>query len=83
VRPDSVPDYRDAAGLPSGRASQVVNSGQYVIEGTLMDPAKVVKTRRALPLDGNAGRLPEYVVPGWQDNGAIRVDRVSGVNPEF
>jgi RHS repeat-associated protein len=83
VRPDSVPNYRDAAGLPSGKASQVVNSGQYVIEGTLMDPDKVVKTRRALPVDGNTGRLPEYVVPGWQENGAIRVDRVSGVNPEF
>jgi RHS repeat-associated protein len=83
VRPDSVPSYRDAAGLPSGKWSGVVNSGQYVIEGTLLDPSKVVKTRRALPLDGNTGRLPEYIVPGWQDNGAIRIDRVSGVNPEF
>ncbi len=83
VRPDSVPNYRDSAGLPSGGASGAVNTGRFVIEGTLLDPSRVVRARRALPLDGNNGRMPEYVVPGWQENGAIRVDRVSGVNPEF
>ena len=36
-----------------------------------------------LPLDGNAGSLPEYIIPKWLDSGAVRVDRVSGVNPEF
>jgi hypothetical protein len=49
----------------------------------LIDPSKVVLTRSALPLDGKAGGLPEYIIPKGLDNGAIRVDRVSGVNPEF
>jgi RHS repeat-associated protein len=83
VNPASVPNYREAAGLPSGGASGVNNSGRFVIEGTLVDPSKVVLTRSALPLDGNAGDLPEYIIPKGLDNGAVRVDRVSGVNPEF
>jgi hypothetical protein len=48
-----------------------------------MDPTKVVQTRTALPLDGNLGGIPEYIIPNALDNGAVRVDRVSGVNPEF
>lgn len=83
IRPDGVPNYRDAAGLSSGGASGVTNTGQFVIEGTLLDPSKVVRTRSAVPLDGNQGGLPEYIIPGWRDSGAIRVDRVSGANPGF
>jgi RHS repeat-associated protein len=83
VNPGSVPNYREAAGLPSGGPSGANNSGRFVIEGTLVDPSKVVLTRSALPLDGKAGGLPEYIIPKGLDNGAIRVDRVSGVNPEF
>ncbi len=83
VRPDEVPNYRGAAGLPSGGASGATNTGQFVIEGTLMDPAKVVRSRTAVPLDRHEGGLPEYVIPGWQQNGAVRVDRVTGANPEF
>lgn len=83
VRPDGIPNYRDAAGLPSGGASGATNTGQFVIEGTLMDPSKVVKSRSALELDGNQGGLPEFIIPGWMENGAIRIDRVSGVNPQF
>lgn len=59
------------------------NTGRFVIEGTLMDPSLVVKTRSALSLDGNAGGLPEFVIPNWMDNGAVKINRVSGVNPEF
>jgi hypothetical protein len=47
------------------------------------DPSAVVKTRRALKLDGNQGATPEYIIPNPFDSGAVRVDRVSGVNPEF
>lgn len=83
VNPNSVPNYRDVAGLPSGGESGATNSGRFVIEGTLQDPSAVVLTREALPLDGTSGGIPEYIVPGWQDSGAITVDRVSGVNPEF
>ena len=83
TNPADAPNFRDSAGHPSGGASGVNNTGQFVIEGTLKDPSKVVKTRDALPLDGNSGGMPELIIPDWQKNGAIDVDRVSGVNPEF
>jgi RHS repeat-associated protein len=81
--PGSVNDYRGAAGLPSGGASGYNNSGRFVIEGRLNDPSKVVLTRRALPLDGNNGGIPEYIIPRGLENGAVKIKRVSGVNPEF
>lgn len=83
VNPANVPNFRNVAGLPSGGASGATNAGRFVIEGTLQDAGAVVKVRPALPLDGNAGGLTEYIIPNWQKSGAIRVDRVSGVNPEF
>jgi len=83
VNPGSVANYRDVAGLPSGGASGFNNSGRFVIEGTLQDPAGVVNVRSALPLDGNSGGILEYIIPNWQKTGAIQVNRVSGVNPEF
>jgi hypothetical protein len=83
VNPGSVANYRDVAGLPSGGASGFNNTGRFVIEGTLQDPASVVNVRSALPLDGNSGGILEYVIPNWQKTGAIQVNRVSGVNPQF
>jgi hypothetical protein len=83
VDPRSVGNYRDVAGLPSGGASGATNTGQFVIEGTLNDPAAVVLQRSALPLDGMKGGLPEYIIPNWLENGSITINRVSGVNPEF
>ena len=83
VDPRSVANYRDAAGLPSGGASGASNTGRFAIEGELVDPSMVVLRRLALPLDGMTGGLPEYIVPNWMTNGAIRVTRVSGINPEF
>lgn len=83
VDPGSVPNFRDAAGLPSGGASGATNTGQFVIEGTLNDPSAVVLQRNALPLDGMKGGIPEYIIPNWMDNGSITINRVSGVNPEF
>lgn len=76
-------NYRDAAGLPSGGPSGANNSGRFVIEGTLQDASSVVKTRRALRLDGQQGGAPEYIIPNALENGAVRVNRVSGVNLEF
>ena len=83
VNPSSVSNFRDAAGLPSGGASGATNTGRFVIQGTLRDPAAVVVQRSALPLDGMKGGLPEYIIPGWSENGSVSVGRVSGVNPEF
>jgi hypothetical protein len=61
----------------------VSNTGRFVIEGTLQDPGKVVKIRRADPLDGNAGGLPEYIIRDWLNNGGIKIDNIGGVNPEY
>ena len=83
MNPSSIPNYRNAAGLPSGGASGANNTGRFVIEGTLVDPSKVVLSRSALPLDGYKGGAREYIIPKWIENGAVRIDRVSGVNPEF
>jgi RHS repeat-associated protein len=83
ANPADVLNFRDAAGLPSGGASGATNTGRFIIEGTVQDPSKMVLSRRALPLDGTTGGLPEYIFPNWRENGAIRVDRVMGVNPEF
>lgn len=72
--PRAVDNYRGAAGLPNQ------NSGRFVTEGTLTN-AKGVTQRDALPLHGNNGGLDELVVPDPANQ--VRVDRVSGVNPEF
>ena len=78
-------NYRDAAGLPSGGVESrgALNSGRFLIEGTLMQPSSVVVVRSALPLDGHPGGTAEYIIPYGIDNGVIRVDGVSGVNAEF
>ena len=72
--PRTVDNYRDAAGLPNQ------NSGRFVTEGTLTN-TKGVTQRDALSLHGNKGGLDELVVPNPAKQ--IRVDRVSGANPEF
>jgi RHS repeat-associated protein len=56
VNPESVANFRDAAGLPN------VNSGEWTSVGTLKDTTGLT-TRDALPLDGNEGGLPETLVP--------------------
>jgi hypothetical protein len=85
VDPGSVSNYRDAAGLPSGgvESGGALNSGRFVIEGTLMQPSSVVVVRSALPLDGHPGGTAEYIIPNGIDSGVIRVYGVSGVNAEF
>ncbi len=72
VNPNSVSNFRDAAGLPNA------NTGQFVIEGNV-SRIKIIKQRSALPLDGNKGGLPEYLI-NPQD---VAITRVSGANPEF
>ena len=83
VSPNKYKNYRNSAGLPSGKESEVTNTGRFVIEGIIKDPSKVVKSRKAIPLDGNKGGIDEYIIPNWENNGAIEIIRVSGVNPEF
>lgn len=78
TNPNSVDNFRDAAGLPSGGASGANNTGRFVVEGQAKK-ADIIKQRAALPLDGNKGGLPELII----DPANVNVKRVSGVNPEF
>jgi hypothetical protein len=59
--PRSVPNFRDAAGLPSGEASGANNTADFLIQGKV-NPADIIKSRPALPLDGNKGGLPELII---------------------
>ena len=72
VNPNFVKHYRDAAGLPD------VNTGRFVIEGTVRK-LDIMKTREALPLDGNRGGLNELIINPRN----VYINRVSGANPEF
>jgi hypothetical protein len=75
VNPGSVKNFREAAGLFPG------NTGQFVIEGTLMSTEGVL-LRQARPGPGGiGGTIPEVVVsPGAPQ---ICVLCVSGANPAF
>jgi hypothetical protein len=74
VDPRTVANFRNIAGLPNQ------NSGRFVSEGILQN-AEGVTTRGALPLHGNAGELPELIVPNPQSQ--ISLWNVQGLNPEF
>lgn len=74
VDPSTVSDYRNLAGLPD------VNTGRFVIEGTITDTTGIT-TRSALPLNGNIGGLDEVLIPNPASQ--VRINNVSGVNPPF
>ena len=73
INPQSISNYRDVAGLPN------VNSGRFIIEGTT-SKSNVELIRKALKYDGNKGGLLEYII---RDPNKIKINNVSGVNPEF
>lgn len=75
---NSVSNFRNAAGLPSGGASGSINTGQFVTEGSV-NPSYIMNQRPAIPLDGGAGGLKEYII----NPRAVKITRVSGANPEF
>ncbi len=72
--PGLVDGYRNAAGLPD------VNSGRFIIEGSITDTTGIT-FRPALSLDGNDGGLAELLVP--RPSSQIQINRVSGINPEY
>ncbi len=74
VDPRTVPGYRGAAGLPNQ------NTGRYISEGVLQD-TRGITLKPADPLHGNAGGLPEVVIPNPQNQ--IWLQNVQGLNPEF
>jgi hypothetical protein len=76
--PNTIANFRDVAGLPSGGASGANNTGRFVIEGTV-DIGDIKGIKLADALDGNKGGLLEYKINPKN----VRIDRVSGVNPEL
>ncbi|MEI6349105.1 MAG: RHS repeat-associated core domain-containing protein [Bacteroidota bacterium] len=61
ANPTTVSNYRNVAGLPSGGASGFNNTADFMIEGKA-NVLDIIKTRSALPLDGNVGGLPEHLI---------------------
>jgi len=53
--PQKIDNYRDVAGLPD------VNTGETLLKGELKE-GSFVGSRKALPLDGNKGGLPETLI---------------------
>ena len=76
--PGNVSNFRNAVGLPSGGASGANNTGRFVIRGKVKG-SNIIKKRPAEPLDGNSGGLMEYII----DPDNVKIERVSGANPEF
>jgi hypothetical protein len=74
IDPSTVPNYRDAAGLPE------TNTGRFVSVGKLVDNTGIT-TRPALPLDGNRGGMSEIIIPN--PNNQVRLSGVYGLNPEY
>ena len=74
--PRTVTNFRDKAGLPSGGASGVNNTADFLIQGKV-DPANIIKSRPALPLDGNKGGLPELII----DPKNVKLDDFSVLKP--
>jgi len=59
--PRSVSNFRDLAGLPSGGVSGATNTAEFLIQGKA-NVKDIIKSRSALPLDGNKGGLPELII---------------------
>lgn len=76
VDPRTVSNFRDAAGLPSGGASGAMNTADFLIKGQAKT-SDIIKSRSALPLDGNRGGLPELII----DPNNVRLNDFSVVNP--
>jgi hypothetical protein len=72
VNPADSPNFRVDAGLPNQ------NPGRFISEGVLRNPENVVEVRPALPLDGNPGGWPEYIIEDADE--AVDLVRVGGVN---
>lgn len=59
--PRTVGNFRDVAGLPSGGFSGATNTADFLIKGQVKR-SDIIKSKTALPLDGNKGGLPELII---------------------
>lgn len=76
IDPRTVSNFRDAAGLPSGGASGATNTAEFLIKGRV-NINEIIKSRSALPLDGNRGGLPELII----DPKKVRMVEFSVIKP--
>ena len=71
--PASMTNPRAELGLPNQ------NPARFVIRARLNNPADVKLVRRALPLDGQPGGAPEFIIPDAEEK--LTLLEVYGVNP--
>ncbi|WP_166848276.1 hypothetical protein [Isoptericola sp. BMS4] len=71
VSPWTLENPRSTMGLPTGLESGAYNAAENIVVGELVDSSKVAGVRHGLPLDGNPGGAPEFLIPGPYDNGAV------------
>ncbi|MEE6272338.1 hypothetical protein [Georgenia wangjunii] len=64
AHPSTLANPRQLLGLPD------VNTADNLLIARVTDPDAVVLQRHALPLDGNPGGAPEYIIPGGGADGA-------------
>ncbi|MDO8675580.1 MAG: pre-toxin TG domain-containing protein [Candidatus Omnitrophota bacterium] len=74
INPSLSPNPRSSLGLPDQ------NKGRFVVEGRIV-AVKDIKVKPADELHGNPGQEIEYFIPDSESQ--IKIERVSGVNPEF
>ena len=75
VDPRTVPNYRNAAGLPND-----ANLGRFMSVGRLADTTDVVTTT-ASRIGENVGGLDEVFIPNPEQQ--VILEEVMGLNPEF
>ncbi|MBF0489640.1 MAG: M48 family metalloprotease [Candidatus Omnitrophica bacterium] len=78
IDPRTMSNPRSKLGLPTVEGFR--NEGRFVIEGRIVN-IKGIKVKSADELHGNPGKETEYLVPNPESQ--IKIERVSGVNPEF
>lgn len=59
-----------------GGASGLVNTAEFLVEGRVKS-SQILKSRTALPLDGNVGGLLEFII----DPANVRVTNISSMTP--
>jgi hypothetical protein len=78
--PRSSSNLRVEAGLPDE------NPASFFVEGAIVDPREVPQIRLALPLDGNPGGWPEYLISNTnivEGGGSVAPTAIGGVNESW
>ena len=72
IDPRTVPNYRDAAGLPPE------NSGEFLVDGVVRT-SDIIEVRPARPIPPNRGGLKEYIINPVN----VRNQRVTPLVPPY